>query len=82
MIMDKEQLEYIKKRIYKEKPKAELTRIVNGDVIYQCYLEEEGGLEGMDTMIIFIIPKEEQKEAVFLPEMEAKELVRWINQIL
>ena len=66
----------IKKALYKEKPIAKFEYIRKGKAYYSTWASYEH--ESIDTKIIFEIPVDDMGDADFLPEMEAKLLVRWI----
>jgi hypothetical protein len=64
----------IKKLLYKQNPKANLNYIRKGNAYYETYV-----LDGdFSDLINFEIPVIDMGDADFLPEMEAKYLVRWI----
>ena len=60
----------IKKRLYKEKPKAYLKYIRLGTAYYYTELD--------DLVINFEIPVSDMGTADFEPEMDAKLLNRWL----
>lgn len=61
----------IKKMIYKEKPMAELLYIRKEKAYYKTQLENS-------TSVLFSVPVIDMGDADFLPNMEAKYLLRWI----
>ena len=61
----------IKKALYKEKPIAKFQMIRMGSAYYKT----ETSLGDVN----FVIPTNDMGEADFLPEMDAKLLIRWIE---
>jgi hypothetical protein len=66
----------IKKSLYKEKPVAKFEYIRKGKAYYTTWASYEN--ESIDTRITFEIPVNDMGDADFLPEMDAKLLIRWI----
>lgn len=64
----------IKKRLYKQKPKAFLKLIRIGVAYYECTIV----MDNKTIVINFEIPISDMGNADFYPEMEAKLLNRWI----
>lgn len=63
----------IKKAIYREKPRAFATIIVDGHLYFMCHLEDK-------SSPTFKIPIEELKGATWdCQEMDAKLLLRWLE---
>lgn len=62
----------IKKALYKEKPKANLEGVTQHNIIYTTKLKN-------GTIILFDIPISDLGNTVFLSEMDAKLLVKWIS---
>lgn len=60
----------IKKLLYTAKPIAKIVSIGKGSAIYESNVN--------DLQIIFDIPVVDMGDAKFLPEMDAKLLIRWI----
>jgi hypothetical protein len=67
----------IKKEIYKKNPTAKLMYIRKGIAKYisDLYYIEDAGINN----IYFDIPVEDMRDADFLPEMQAKLLIRWLQ---
>jgi len=61
----------IRKKLYTEKTKATLISIKKEKLYY------ESALEG--NILIFAIPFHDIQDGIFLPEMEARHLFRWID---
>ena len=66
----------IKKELYKQKPTANLMFIRVGNVYYDTTIKNA---DGDDTNVMFIVPVNDMGEADFFPEMDAKLLIRYIN---
>jgi hypothetical protein len=67
--------EIIKKALYKEKPKAKFLYIRKGTAYYEATI----GTPGSGVMVItFYVPVSDMGDADFLPEMEAKHLIRYM----
>lgn len=64
----------IKKRLYKQKPKAFLKILRMGVAYYECTIAIDNKVE----IVNFEIPISDMGNADFYPEMEAKLLNRWI----
>lgn len=62
----------VKKFLYKQKPKATLRYIRKGVAYYDTCLEN-------GKKIVFEIPIGDMGDADFLPIMEGKHLIRWIQ---
>lgn len=71
MIKDK-----IKKALYDQNHVAELEFIRKGFAYYTTWASYED--ESIDTKIIFKIPIEDMGDDDFLPQMDAKLLIRWV----
>jgi hypothetical protein len=61
----------IKKALYRQKPQADLLYIRNEKAFYEAKLSEQ--------KIFFEIPVSDMGDADFLPKMDAKHLIRWIQ---
>lgn len=61
----------IKKALYRQKPQADFLYIRNEKAFYEAQLSEE--------KIFFEIPVSDMGDADFLPIMDAKLLIRWIQ---
>ena len=61
----------IKKALYRQKPQADLLYIRNEKAFYESKLSEQ--------KIFFEIPVSDMGDADFLPKMDAKLLIRWIQ---
>ena len=61
----------IKKALYREKPQAELVRIDEDGMLYECTLEDK-------TSVEFLVDTEEASAQIFLPVMPAQLLIRWM----
>ncbi len=61
----------IKKALYRQKPQADLLYIRNEKALYEAQLSEQ--------KIFFEIPVSDMGDADFLPIMDAKLLIRWIQ---
>ena len=71
--MEKEQLEKIKKLLYKENP-----------IAHFCYLTKSGMVycaESGEIAIIFVVPLNDIGDAKFDPKMDGKLLIRYISTI-
>lgn len=68
----------IKKLLYKQKPKAELLFIRKGVAYYDTVLVVEEEPMKIHKTFFFEVPIEDMGEADFLPEMDAKLLIRWL----
>ena len=66
----------IKKELYKQKPIANLMFIRVGNAYYDTTIKNA---DGDDTNVMFIVPVNDMGEADFFPEMDAKLLIRYIN---
>jgi hypothetical protein len=66
----------IKKALYKEKPIAYLSSISKTESLYYTHI----GIFPEIKCIWFLIPNDDLGDAVFLPEMEAKFMIRWIQK--
>lgn len=66
--------EEIKKEIYKQNPKAQLERIVKGNLIYKT-----DSVRPYYRAVYFSVPFEDIGDATFYSEMEAKYLIRYLN---
>lgn len=65
----------VKKLLYKEAPSAEFKEISFGIATYTA-------IANNNLNIIFKIPVNDMGEATFYPKMEAKHLIRWIDNWL
>lgn len=74
----------IKKALYKQKPKAELTHIRKGVAYYRTDLDiyKEGDENAYNQPIFFEVPVDDMGDADFKSEMDAKLLNRWIVEII
>ncbi len=63
----------VKKALYRQKPLASLMYIRKGVAYYQSALADEMSL-------LFAVPVDDMGDADFLPNMDAKLLIRWIQQ--
>ena len=61
----------IKKALYRQKPQADLLYIRNQKAFYEAQLSNQ--------KIFFEIPVSDMGDADFLPKMDAKLLIRWIQ---
>jgi hypothetical protein len=62
----------IKKKFYKDNPKANLIQIFKGLCNYVVHLDN-------NFVIQILIPLSEMGDALFYPEMDAKLLIRWLQ---
>lgn len=69
----------IKKLLYKQKPKAKLERIYNGNAYYYTKLDVSKGYYEELISVEFVIPVSDMGEASFMVNEDAKHLIRWIN---
>jgi hypothetical protein len=70
------ELNDIKKALYLQKPKAHLNYIRGGSAYYETYIEVDGGQD----QILFEVPVDDMGDADYLPEMDAKLLIRYISK--
>lgn len=61
----------IKKALYKQKPEAKIMYVRKGSAFYYADTKEQ--------RVYFEIPVSDMGEADFLPLMDAKLLIRWIQ---
>ncbi len=67
----------IKKALYKENPKANLTVATRAGLTYFANLKTVAGENGLGD-VIFVVPFDDIGDAKFYPEMDAKLLTRWL----
>ena len=64
------ELNEIKKALYRQKPLATFSKIRKGNAYYVADIENKN--------LLFEIPIVDMGDADFLPDMDAKLLIRWI----
>jgi hypothetical protein len=74
--MDKNE---IKKFLYKQNPKAELLYIRAGFAYYDAVIRTSETPVIIHKTVFFQVPISDMGTTDFLPLMEAKHLIRWIN---
>ena len=62
----------VKKSLYKQKPAASLMYIRKGTAYYETHLQDA-------TRLMFEVPVDDMGDADFLPQMDAKLLIRWVH---
>ena len=65
----------IKKALYKEKPIAGFLKLFKGSMLYRCTIKKDDN-EDMD--VYFNVPVSDIGDAVFEKFMDAKLLIRWM----
>lgn len=76
------ELNEIKKGLYRDKPFAELIHIKKEGILYSAAIASSSTVDGKKVLqiISFLVPLTDIGDAVFLKEMPAQLLIRYIIQ--
>jgi len=74
--MDKNE---VKKRLYKENPGAILLEVRADGMLYQALFKGDDGLPDINQKVKFLVPLGEIGEVVWNRIMDAKLLIRWLQ---